>query len=107
MKNILVLLLCLGLVGCVTAQKMNKLNLGMTKAEVIKVMGNPTSISAKGNTEYLNYRLKETTDMYEWGTMYFIRIIDGKVDSYGRLGDFDSTKVPESKATIDLNIEKE
>ncbi len=35
---------------------------------------------------------------------FFVRIVDGKVESFGRRGDFDSTKVPESKTTLDVNI---
>ena len=46
------------LFGCaVSSKKMNQLNLGMTKQEVIETIGEPTSTSAKRNTEYLNYHL--------------------------------------------------
>ena len=106
MKKLLLILMCLGLIGCATASKMNRISLGMTKAGVIKTLGTPTSASAKGNTEYLNYRLTETNNMYDWGNLYFVRIIDGKVESYVRLGDFDSTKVPETKTSIDLKLDK-
>ena|SRR3989344_8737628 len=96
--------------GCYSmAHKMNSVNIGMTKQEVISVLGSPTSTSAKEGVEYLNYRLYETiSDTTGAGktTPYFVRIINGKVDSYGRLGDFDSTKPPETKSTIDLNIKK-
>ena len=44
---------------------------------------------------YLNYRIGHD--------MLYIRIIDGCVESYGRLGDFDSTKVPET--TLNLKID--
>ena len=46
------------LLGCAgSSKKMNQLNLGMTKQEVIEAIGEPTSTSAKRNTEYLNYHL--------------------------------------------------
>jgi len=94
--------------GCATAHKMNSVSIGMTKQEVISVLGPPTSTSAKEGVEYLNYRFSETDDHAFYGitSPYFVRIINGKVDSYGRLGDFDSTKAPETKSTIDLNIKK-
>jgi len=78
----------------------------MTKDEAIKVMGKPVSISAKGETEYLNYKLSETDDDAFIGrtSPYYIRIISGKVDSYGRTGDFDSTKKPTVKIETDENI---
>ena len=102
------LLLCFGFVGCVgTSANLNKVSLGMTKAEVIKELGRPDSVSAADNTEYL---------VYEWATPkqvfadenalqeYFVQVVDGKVKAYGKKGDFDSTKTPESKMTVDLNI---
>lgn len=95
--------------GCAaTAHKMNNVNVGMTKQEVLNVLGPPMSTSAKEGVEYLNYRFSETNDAAFLGhtSPYFVRIVNGKVDSYGRLGDFDSTKTPETKSTIDLNIKK-
>ena len=38
---------------------------------------------------------------------YFVKFVDGKVQSYGRLGDFDSTKPFETKHEIDVKIEEE
>lgn len=95
-------------VGCATAHKMNNVSIGMTKSQVIEALGKPASTSAKEGVEFLNYRFSETDDHAFMGytTPFFIRIIEGKVDSYGRLGDFDSTKVPETKSTIELNIKK-
>ena len=88
---------------------MNSVNIGMTKQEVISALGSPTSTSAKEGVEYLNYLLYETIgDTTGFGKTkpHFVRIINGRVDSYGILGDFDSTKTPETKSTIDLNIKK-
>jgi outer membrane protein assembly factor BamE (lipoprotein component of BamABCDE complex) len=96
----------LALAGCATSGKINAVSIGMTKDEVLKVMGDPVSISAKGNIEYLNYKLSETDDdaFMGWTTSYFVRIINGKVDSYGRSGDFDSTNKPTLKIETDENI---
>jgi hypothetical protein len=38
--------------------------------------------------------------------LYYVRLKAGVVDAYGRVGDFDSTKIPETKQTIDVNINK-
>jgi len=106
MKYLITLILGLALAGCATSGKINALNIGMTKDEVIKVMGKPVSISAKGGTEYLNYKLSETDDdaFRGWTSPYYVRVINGKVDSYGRTGDFDSTKKPTVKIETDENI---
>lgn len=104
----LALFISLVSVGCATAHKMNNISIGMTKNQVIETLGKPSSTSAKEGVEFLSYRFSETDDdaFMGYSTRFFVRIIEGKVDSYGRLGDFDSTKVPETKSTIDLNIRK-
>lgn len=107
MKNfILMISLAIALAGCATAHKMNKVQIGMTKSEVIKAMGPPVSISAKGGSEYLNYSLSETDDQASYGITrpYYVRLINGRVDSYGRLGDFDSTQKPTVRIETDENI---
>lgn len=90
-------LLCLALGGCAaTATKITNVHLGMTKQQVIAVMGPPTSVSAQGDTEYLRYMLSESGRAEYRGVRapYFVKLIDGKVESFGRVGDFDSTKPP-------------
>lgn len=94
MKRLLVVLLCLGLVGCATAGRMNSISLGMSRKEVVKLMGKPTSTSAIEGTEYLNYQLSQSAIEFEQVEPYYVCIRDGKVFSYGRKGDFDSTKDP-------------
>jgi outer membrane protein assembly factor BamE (lipoprotein component of BamABCDE complex) len=91
------------LAGCATAHKINGISLGMTKQEVIETLGQPVSTSATTGVEYLNYRFSETDDHAFNGvtTPYFVRIVGGKVESYGRLGDFDSTR---NNSTINLNV---
>ncbi len=103
MKNILLLAIILIIAGCATSGIINSVQLGMTQEEVIAVMGKPVSVSAQGGSKYLNYKLSETDDdaFYGFTTPYYVRLIDGKVESFGRMGDFDSTKTPTIK------IEKE
>ena len=94
MKTILTLLIPLMLFGCATAHKMGGVRLGMTKTEVIEVLGRPSSVSAQESTEVLRYNLYETSDDAYDGidSVYFVRLINGNVESYGRMGDFDSTR---------------
>ena len=72
----------------------------------INAIGEPASVSAKGGTEYLNYSLSETGNQAYYGITvpYYVRIINGRVDSYGRLGDFDSTQNPTVKIETDEEI---
>jgi len=94
--------------ACAATPKMNRLSIGMTKAEVVAVMERePDSTSARSGVEYLTYNLwRDFWDRRpgDYSDRFFVRLISGKVESYGRIGDFDSTKVPETKQTIDLNI---
>ena len=92
------------LAGCATAYKISNVQMGMTKQDVIRVMGPPASTSAKGKAEYLNYRLSETDNQAFSGITkpYYVRIVNGRVDSFGRLGDFDSTQ----KATVRIETKE-
>ncbi len=69
-----------------TGSDLNKLSIGMTKAEVIHHLGNPTSLGADGTKgeEYLDYR--KMSRVIEWSpSTYRVIIRDGKVTSYGQL----------------------
>lgn len=111
MKNILLAAIILIIAGCATAGKITSVQLGMTKEQVIAVMGKPVSISAQGNSEYLNYKLSETDDdaFMGWTRPYYVRLINGRVESFGRTGDFNSTKTPTIKIKkeedVNMNIE--
>ncbi len=89
----LVLLLVLSFYGCATAPNLNGISLGMTKSDVIKTLGSPKSVSAKDNIEYLKYGTSlGIGSLSEQAKEYFVRLINGKVESYGLVGDFDTTK---------------
>lgn len=97
------------LTGCATANKISGVQLGMTKDEVVRVMGKPASVSAQGGSEYLNYALSETGDdaFRGWTEPYYVRLVNGKVESYGRTGDFDSTKTPTVRLESDQTIRQD
>lgn len=89
------MLLAFFVAACAPASaRMNRISLGMSKNDVIRALGRPVSVSATDRTEYLNYRFAEETWNAPDRVPYFVRFRDGKVDAYGRLGDFDSTKTP-------------
>lgn len=82
---------------------MNRLSVGMTKQEVIKVMGSPASSAAPGGgEEILRYELSANSTAAYYGICqeYFVRLLNGVVHSYGKMGDFNSSKDP----TLNLNI---
>lgn len=129
MRNAIIgFILAASLMACVTAgtqENLNKISVGMTKQEVITQIGTPSSTAAKEGIEYLTYQLTDGTSGGEAAACagvgvltlgltyalpdcrggrendFYVRLVNGKVDSYGRRGDFDSTKVPE--ATINVN----
>ena len=77
--------------GCQTSSKqMNYIRLGMEEKEVIKFLGTPASrIENRDGTVTLHFTLLEASPMWAGniGTMnghYSIRMVNGKVDSYGR-----------------------
>jgi len=84
-RAIALLLLVLLLSGCATAARLNSVQVGMTRDQVIQAAGVPGSTSQMGNTEYLKYQL-----INDWifTDRYFVRLTDGRVDAFGRVGDF-------------------
>ena len=73
------------LVGCGSASKLNRVELGMSQEEVINVVGEPNSTSAAEDLVYLRYNL--WTEGFFWED-YFVQIKDDRVEAYGRIGDF-------------------
>ena len=89
-------------VGCATSSKnLNKVSVGMTKAEVIQILGQPQSTGANRAVEVFYYSLSERIARpgeapapVQILGKYFVKFVDGNVESYGRLGDLE----------IDLNL---
>src|ERR1022692_3777667 len=97
MKNRIVALAALILVGCATsATSLNKISVGMTEAQVVKVLGQPQSTRANEGVEYLHYKLGEAGDWVWWpfiqGHDYFVHLTNGVVDAWGKPGDFKSNR---------------
>lgn len=112
MKKIIISLSFFFLISCANAHKLGLISLGMTKQEVIKSLGRPNSISAQKSVEYLHYNFYDTYEHAFYGITkeYYVRIIDGKVESFGKIGDFDSSKESvlniKTEENINLKINK-
>jgi outer membrane protein assembly factor BamE (lipoprotein component of BamABCDE complex) len=85
----LLILFALFFIGCATNQKMNELTVGMSKQEVIAILGPPETTSAQDDVEYLSYKLAKRA-YFAKTKDYYVRIIKGKLESFGKVGDFDS-----------------
>ena len=70
---------------------MNQIRPGMTRAEVIQALGNPVSTGMNEGSEVLYYKMAENVSDYShsfWGGQpYYVKLKDGKVESYGRQGE--------------------
>jgi outer membrane protein assembly factor BamE (lipoprotein component of BamABCDE complex) len=87
-KNILFILFIF-LTGCQaivygTATDFEKISIGMTKEQVIQVLGSPVSVSADGDTkedQLIYKRMKHAIS--EWPRTYSVVFREGKVIRYG------------------------
>lgn len=68
--------------GCAPWIGMHKIELGMSKSEVMQQMGKPTNASGNGGEEYLWY-----IPANRFWERYYVHLVNGKVESYGQLGD--------------------
>jgi len=82
MRNLILLLgLLLLLGGCSPWIGMHKIELGMSKSEVMQQMGKPSNASGSGSEEYLWY-----IPPNRFWERYYVHIVNGKVEAYGQLG---------------------
>ena len=79
--------------GCfANAGRTSGVHYGMSKQEVVAVMGAPVSVSTHGSSQSLSYSVCDTDNQTQNGIMrpYVVRLIDGRVESYGTTGDVGS-----------------
>ena len=71
------------LAGCATnSTKLNDVRIGMPKNEVVALLGQPDTKSAQANIEYLTYYMSNDSNGRE--QPYMVRLVDSKVESFGR-----------------------
>ena len=85
------------------------MNYGMSKQEVIAVMGAPASVSTHGSSQYFNYSVCDTDNQTLNGIMhpYVVRLIDGRVESYGTTGDGNSPQTPIGRHESDQIVKQD
>ena len=83
-KNFMILGLAVLLTSCASiGKRMARISPGMTKPEVVHILGKPKSSSGSSGVEVLHY----TQDDVWWrNSYYYVRFVDGKVDAYGLEG---------------------
>lgn len=69
--------------GCANSTDLNRIHIGMTKSEVLSILGTPDSTSAQANVEYLTYYLTAESG-YGRDQPYLVRLVNGTVESFGR-----------------------
>ena len=98
MKLFIPLLSLLFLVGCVVIPSkrvtFNDIKVGMPRDEAVGLLGKPHRVSAKGNEEKLYYNesalyigIFGVGKVKEANREYRLHLIDGKVDSFGLVGE--------------------
>ena len=84
MKKLSIVALTLTLlVGCTTGEKIHDVRTGMTKEQVISLLGTPDGDAVDGNKEQIQYSNRLASG---WGWDkgdYYVTFIDGKVVQYG------------------------
>ena len=78
-------ILALALAGCGTlnnSSKLNSVHLGMSKADLISTLGAADQVSSQANVEYLTYFLSRDSGATK--EPYMVRVVDARVDSFGR-----------------------
>ena len=82
MRRLLILCATITLLGgCAPWTPVHHLATGMTRAEVLSQLGTPTDVAGNGSVEYLWYN-----PMNRFWQRYYVRLVNGKVESYGPLG---------------------
>src|SRR5436853_5537216 len=95
MRNCIVVLVGLFVCGCSTnSTSLTKVNVGMTKAQVVQALGQPESATGNNQNEYLIYHLRERMSrpdepwpLHEITERYFVSFKNGLVDAYGKTAD--------------------
>jgi hypothetical protein len=71
------------LTGCATAERMKKLSPGMSREQVVKIMGRPTGAQVKGSYEQLQYAHRLLHGWSNDRADLSVVLKDGRVVAYG------------------------
>ncbi len=79
--------LSLAFAGCYippSAGDLARVNIGMSKSAVTSCLGQPCYATGEGKTEVYHYRFVEGGRPFGKTSGYYVRIVDGQVESYGK-----------------------
>ena len=96
--------------GCVAkAGRTSGVHYGMSKQEVVAVMGAPVSVSTHGSSQDLNYSVCETDNQTLSGIMhpYVVRLTDGRVESYGTTDNIGSPQTSTGRHESDQIVKQD
>jgi hypothetical protein len=108
--RVAMLSVALAISGCITTTShygrrpdFSAVELGMTRAQVIAILGKPAKVAATHGATYLQYGWDDPWDGSVGAAEdFFVRLVDGKVESFGEKGDFDSTVMPKERVQIEV-----
>lgn len=108
--RVAMLLVALTLSGCMTTTShygrrpdFSEVEIGMTRAQVIAILGKPVKVAAARGGTYLQYGWDDPWDgNIGAAENFFVRLVDGKVDAFGEKGDFDSTVQPQERIQVEV-----
>jgi hypothetical protein len=87
-------MLFIALAGCSIGPKpgdLARIDPGASKSQVLTILGTPTTAVSKDRIETLFYDLPTTPGSTE---RFFVRIVNGSVDSYGKADESTNLAVP-------------
>ena len=93
-RVLFVCVLALGFGGCHSGGDLYYIRPGVSREEVVKALGLPASAAASKNVEIMRYELLTAQsnkgnagDAAAQVESYYVRLVDGTVESYGKWGD--------------------
>jgi hypothetical protein len=101
------LLVALVGLGCASPTfDINRIQVGMSEDQAFGTLGKPSLAIRQGNVRYLEY---ETFDQDKWFGVgrkenvqrFFVRLVDGRVESFGDKKNLDPAKIPTGWADAD------
>lgn len=79
----------LAILGCAKVKRFDQVSIGMSQAEVIRILGQPNSTSAAEEKELLRYPLEQHEQSRAGSSdEYLVIVVNDRVVSFGRLSDF-------------------
>ena len=83
-RIVLLLTMLLAISGCVTGEKMSSLRPGMSKAEVVSILGQPDGYRTAGEQEVLSWNNRLSSG-WAWDRAdYNVILTAGRVTEYGQ-----------------------